>query len=67
MVTVIAPTAMQADALASAVSVLGPEEGIAIVNRLPGTAALIVRKPAGKVEESESRRWKELAVEQKRD
>lgn len=65
MVTVIAPTAMQADALASAVSVLGPEEGIALIDRLPGTAAFIVRKPGEKIEEFASKRWKELAVEQK--
>ena len=57
MVTVIAPTAMEADALASAVSVLGPEEGIALIDRLPGTAALIVRKPGDRIEETKSGLW----------
>ncbi|MFH5805942.1 FAD:protein FMN transferase [Alienimonas sp. DA493] len=34
-VTVVAPTGMTADAYASAVSVLGPEAGIALLNRTP--------------------------------
>ncbi len=40
--TLIAPTCMEADALATAVFVLGPEEGIALVNSLPNVEALIV-------------------------
>ena len=61
MVTVIAPTAMQADALASAVSILGPREGIALINKLPDTAAFVVRKPGKQHEEFSSKRWGELA------
>jgi len=40
--SVIAPTCMQADALATAVFVLGPIEGIDLVNSLEGIEALIV-------------------------
>lgn len=46
-VTVIAPTGMAADALASAVGVLGPDKGIVLVERLPGVAVLVVRAPGG--------------------
>lgn len=39
-VTVIAPTATDADALATALFVLGPERGLPLVGRLPGVEAL---------------------------
>lgn len=42
-VTIIAPTAMEADGLASAVSVLGPTEGMKLVESRSHTAALILR------------------------
>ncbi len=42
LVTVIAPTGMQADALASALSVLGPDDGLAFVAGLPEVAARFV-------------------------
>jgi len=60
-VTVIAPDGMTADALASGVSVLGPTEGLELIDRLPGTAALILREKEGKLETLESQRWKTLA------
>jgi thiamine biosynthesis lipoprotein len=41
-VSVIAPKGILSDALASAVSVLGPEKGLELVEKVPGTAALIV-------------------------
>jgi thiamine biosynthesis lipoprotein len=44
-VTVIAPDATTSDALATAASVLGPEHGLAVVNSLPHTSALILTKP----------------------
>jgi thiamine biosynthesis lipoprotein len=59
-VTVVAPDGMTADGLASALSVLGPEKGLALADAMPGVAALIVRAPKGKLEVHESRRWKEL-------
>lgn len=43
-VTVLAPTATAADALSTALMVLGPERGLALVERLPHVAALLVTK-----------------------
>jgi thiamine biosynthesis lipoprotein len=57
-VTVIAPSGMAADALASAVSVLGPQRGIKLIEATADTAALIVNSPDGKtVETHQSNRW----------
>lgn len=56
-VTVIAPDCTTADSLATAVSVLGPEAGLKLVESTPGVAAFIVRAPAGKVETYESTRF----------
>ena len=61
-VTVIAPDAMTADGLASALSVLGPKKGFELIDATPGTAALVVRAPEGKVETSVSRGWAKLPV-----
>ncbi|MDO5566181.1 MAG: FAD:protein FMN transferase, partial [Planctomycetia bacterium] len=41
VVSIVAKDATTADALASAVSVLGPKEGLPIIKSLPGTEALI--------------------------
>lgn len=43
-VTVLAATAAAADALSTAVMVLGSEAGLALIDQLPGTAALLVTK-----------------------
>lgn len=40
--TVIAPTCTEADALATAVFVLGPDEGLEIVNELEGVEAMVL-------------------------
>lgn len=56
-VTVIAPDAMTADGLASAVSVLGPEDGLKLIDATEGTAAFIVRAPDGRPETYRSARW----------
>lgn len=61
-VTIVAPDGITADALASAVSVLGPDKGIALADRTAGVAALVVRAPQGKTERYESQRWKKLPV-----
>jgi len=54
-VTVIAPNCTAADAMATAVSVLGPEQGIEALQRFPGSQARIVwQDEAGKVHESQS-------------
>ena len=41
-VTILASTATESDALASVVSVLGPDRGIALIDRIPGTKAMVV-------------------------
>lgn len=46
-VTVIAPTGMQADAMASMISLLGPEEGLTLIDAVPGTAFRMVRLQEG--------------------
>lgn len=56
-VTVIAPDTITADGLASAVSVLGPKEGLKLIDATQGTATLIVRSPNGKPESYRSARW----------
>lgn len=43
-VTVLAPTGMEADALSTAIFVLGPEKGLDLVRATPGADALFVRK-----------------------
>ena len=49
-VTVIAPDAMTADALASAVSVLGPAKGLKLIDQTPNTETLILRRPDRELE-----------------
>lgn len=56
LVSVIATDGLTADSLATAVSVLGPEAGLRLVERTRDAAALILRAPAGEVEEARSRR-----------
>jgi len=46
-VTIIAPNGTLADSLATAVSVLGPEAGLRLIDETPDTAAFIVRAPEG--------------------
>ena len=41
-VTVVAPNCITADALATALSVLGPQQGLAVLKQFPGTHARIV-------------------------
>jgi len=61
-VTIIAPDGMTADALASAVSVLGPKQGLKLIGNTPGAAALIVRAPDGQLESHRSSRWKDVPL-----
>lgn len=49
-VTVLAGTAMQADAMATALTVMGPEEGPVYAQALSIAAAFVVRAPAGLTE-----------------
>ena len=50
LVTVIARDCMTADSLATAVSVLGPERGLKLIDDTAGTSARMVRKPGLQVE-----------------
>lgn len=56
-VTVIAADCATADALATAASVLGPEEGLRAVAAEPGAAARFVWLEAGEIREARSPRW----------
>ena len=49
-VSIVAPTGMEADALASAVSVLGPEAGFAFAKAQENCEALILQDGASPVE-----------------
>ena len=63
-VTVVAPDCITADSLATAVSVLGPEAGLKLIEQTPGAAALILRNVDGKLETHESKRMHERSQEQ---
>lgn len=58
-VTVIAPTALEADALATGVFALGPEQGLALLERLPQVEGIIVTSE-GQILKSEGLRELEL-------
>ena len=59
-VTVVASHGITTDGLASAVSVLGPDAGLKLIEATPGAAALVARAVDGKIETYESSRWKDL-------
>jgi FAD:protein FMN transferase len=62
-VTVVAGDGITADSLATALSVLSPEEGLALAERTPGAAALIVREdPRGQRQVHRSGRWNRWAA-----
>jgi thiamine biosynthesis lipoprotein len=44
-VTIIADNATDADALATSVSVMGPEKGVALIEKLPNTEAILITSP----------------------
>jgi len=56
-VTVIAPTATQADALATTLSVVGPKRGLPMVESTPGASARFVHLEDGKPAFTASARW----------
>lgn len=62
-VMVIAPTGAAADAWATAVSVLGPEEGLPLIDAAANTAALILQSEDGKTAVYRSRRWPTISAE----
>ena len=57
-VSVVAPTAMEADALATSVFLLGPDRGAAFIESFPGCACLIVDRHGRQVR---SDRWRSAA------
>jgi len=57
LVTVIARDCTTADSLATAVSVLGPDEGLKLLEATPGAAGRIVRKPGLQMETRTSPRF----------
>ena len=59
-VTIIAPDCLTADSLASAVSVLGPQTGMRLIENTPGAAGLLVRMENGRMMVHKSSRFKEL-------
>jgi thiamine biosynthesis lipoprotein len=63
-VTVVAPDGATADSLDTAVYVLGPERGLALIEATAGAAALIVRAKEGKTETYASRWLKNYLIEQ---
>ena len=60
LVTVVAPDSMIANGLTTAISVLGPERGLKLVEETPGAAAHVEREPGDKIEVDESSRWKDV-------
>jgi thiamine biosynthesis lipoprotein len=58
LVTVIAPDCTTADGLATAVSVLGPERGLKLIESTPGAAACIARQPGQEIERRDSSRFR---------
>ena len=62
-VMVIAPTGAAADAWATAISVLGPEAGLPLVDGLADTAALVLQTEQGKTVVYRSQRWSALSGE----
>lgn len=56
-VTVVAPTGMLADGLATAASILGPEKGMDLIEATPGAAAIFVWLDNGEVKTAVSKRF----------
>ena len=56
LVTVIAKDCITANTLATAISVMGPDAGLKLVERTAGAAANLVRTPADVIEKRESKR-----------
>lgn len=59
-VVVVAPDCITADSLATAVSVLGPAEGLKLIESTPDAAAWILRDEDGTTEFFESKRFRKL-------
>jgi thiamine biosynthesis lipoprotein len=62
LVTVVASDCATADALATAVSVLGPDAGLKLIERKDNVEAKITRAPDGTVQHVESKGWNTLPL-----
>ena len=60
LVTVVAARGIEADALSKVLAVLGPGEGLPLLEGFSGVAAYVVRAPEDRVDEHFSARWKAL-------
>jgi thiamine biosynthesis lipoprotein len=60
LVTVVASRGIEADALSKVLAVLGPVDGLPILEHFPGVAAYVVRAPEEQMEEHFSPLWKKL-------
>ncbi|HEU0006371.1 MAG TPA: FAD:protein FMN transferase, partial [Terriglobia bacterium] len=58
-VTVVATNGTDSDALATAVSVMGPDEGLKLIEATRGAAALIVVQTDSRIQTWKSKRWRE--------
>lgn len=59
-VSVVTPSGAVSDSLATAVSVLGPEAGLELVESTPGAAALVLKATENGERAYESQRWKDV-------
>lgn len=62
-VTVIAPHGLEADGLDTAISVLGAERGLALIESRPGVAALIIQRSSAETTMLASSRFRQLAAQ----
>ncbi len=61
-VTIVARRGVDADGLATAVSVLGAARGIDLIERRPGVGALIVKRTGGVTEMLQSSAWRRMTA-----
>jgi len=61
-VSVVARHGEDSDSFDTAISVLGVERGLKLVNSQPGIAVLILRRDGGRTQVFESRRWKKVPL-----
>lgn len=61
-VSVIAPTGLIADGLATALDVLGPAEGLKLLEKYPGAATFMITEQDGKQQITHSGNWSKVAV-----
>jgi thiamine biosynthesis lipoprotein len=63
-VSVIAPTGLRADGLATAIDVLGATQGLALLEQFEPAAALIITEKDGALKTARSPTWEQIAVEE---